>query len=221
MRSSVLTVLVASVAVVTACSGDTEPADPPIPTDALTTNTASPTDTETSRDAVTQTATSSTEPATESPSESTTESPTSEAGGLPTMPEEAKEDTEAGAEAFVRHYIDLINYTGMHPEAGILEPLAEGSCEACNNLAATVEYSKDNGHYLLDPLWIPHDFSTTVFSTDRTALVRVEVEQPSQDVLDGDGSKVDEVESDRFTLVNELIFTDGWRVQQASYQPLE
>lgn len=179
MRRSVLTVLVSSLAVVAACSGDTEPADPPTPTDSLTTVTASPPDTDT--DTATETAPSSTtESPTESPSESSTEPSTeppttSEAGGVPTMPEEAKEDTEAGAEAFALHYIDLINYTGMNPETGVLEPLAADGCKSCENHEASVAYGVENGDYLLNETFEVRDTVALFDASSSTATVRASI----------------------------------------------
>ncbi len=55
--------------------------------------------------------------------------------GVPELPPEAMEDTEDGAEAFVQHYIDLLNYTGQFPQAGVIEPYGTENCLTCDVLA--------------------------------------------------------------------------------------
>lgn len=68
--------------------------------------------------------------------------------GVPEMPAEAMEDTEAGAEAFVKYYIDIVNYTGRYPRAGLLDSLAKPECETCDNLEQVVyDLIDSNKHY--------------------------------------------------------------------------
>lgn len=63
--------------------------------------------------------------------------------GPPEMPQVAWEHTEEGAAAFAEYYMELINYTGLHPEVGILEPYGGDDCKSCanyeNNVKAFVE----------------------------------------------------------------------------------
>lgn len=212
MRRSVLVTLV-SVTFAAACSGDTEPSDPPIPTDALTTETASPTDTVTTTAAVTQTATSSNEPATESPSESTTESATPETDAMPTMPDEAKEDTEAGAEAFALHYIDLINATGVRPKPGVLEPLATDTCASCDNFEAAVRrLIESNQRYSSPPIQVDDAVAVTVGDGARATVM---LEQLPTQVLEGE-NVIEETEGgERLTFVFSLALQDSrWLVEE-------
>ena len=51
----------------------------------------------------------------------------------PVMPEAAKADTKAGAVAFVKHYIDLINYAQATGDVDILEGVEDPGCESCAN----------------------------------------------------------------------------------------
>lgn len=213
MRRSVLTVLVSSLAVVAACSGDTEPADPPTPTDSLTTVTASPPDTDT--DTATETAPSSTaESPTESPSESLTEPPTtSEAGGVPTMPEEAKEDTEAGAEAFALHYIDLINYTGMNPETGVLEPLATDDCASCDNFEEAVDrLITSDQHYSSPTMQVDDAFAVAMGNGARATVILGQL--PTQ-VVEGDDVIEESDGGERLTFVFSMVLREsGWLVEE-------
>lgn len=58
--------------------------------------------------------------------------------GAPGVPEAARHHNYDGAVAFARHYVDMINETGMHPKVGVLEPLALSGCKTCSGLAQNV-----------------------------------------------------------------------------------
>jgi hypothetical protein len=54
------------------------------------------------------------------------------------MPAEARTQDAAGAEAFVRYYIDLINRTSTVMDAAPLREFSQG-CEDCNRIATATE----------------------------------------------------------------------------------
>jgi hypothetical protein len=72
-----------------------------------------------------------------SPSASEPELPPLGPPDLP-MPAEARTQDAAGAEAFVRYYIDLINRTSTVMDAAPLREFSRG-CEDCNRIAARAE----------------------------------------------------------------------------------
>ncbi|TWE10305.1 DUF6318 family protein [Rudaeicoccus suwonensis] len=82
-----------------------------------------------------------------SPSASASASPSSSgtAAGAPGVPEAARQHTEAGAKAFAKHYVDLINETGLRPRTGVLEPLALDSCKTCANYEGNVASLQKDG----------------------------------------------------------------------------
>lgn len=51
----------------------------------------------------------------------------------PALPAAAKENTRAGAKAFVRHYVDLINYAQATGSLSRLRAIEARSCESCKN----------------------------------------------------------------------------------------
>lgn len=73
------------------------------------------------------------ESASGSPSPSATESPTPAA---PTLPAEAKGTSEAAAKAFVRHWIEVLNYAMATGDTAPLSALSDPDCSSC---AAVVE----------------------------------------------------------------------------------
>lgn len=68
------------------------------------------------------------------PSEEKTPAPTA-----PAMPEIAQDESAAGAEAFVRHYIDVLNYAAVTGETEELKQLAHDDCEGCRAYEKTFD----------------------------------------------------------------------------------
>nr|WP_306239254.1 DUF6318 family protein [Ornithinimicrobium cryptoxanthini] len=143
---------------------------------------------------------------------------TTEASGPPQMPDEAKEDSESGAEAFALHYVDLINYTSRHPEVGLLEPLGADGCKSCVNHEDSVAYSQQHQETLAKDLFLVAESISLHNPSASTATVRVAVEQIGQDVTDGAGDVVDRIESRTATMVFTLTWTDAWQVDEIQVQ---
>lgn len=82
----------------------------------------------------------------ESPSQSTaptstdptdpTSAATADTPEAPELPTDATQQTEAGAEAFVRHYIELINYAQSTGDGAPLSDLSAQSCSVCQSFAS-------------------------------------------------------------------------------------
>lgn len=70
--------------------------------------------------------------ATSSQPSSSTSSPTTPA--LPELPAAARERSFAGAEAFVRHFVDTYSRAAAAGEAGVLTPYFAKSCKTCQQL---------------------------------------------------------------------------------------
>lgn len=204
-----------------ACNGDPQPADVPTPADSLTTDTDTETEPEPTSPASDDVSTTS-EPATSSPpdDETTTTSPpddeatTSQAAGIPELPDEATEDTEAGAEAFALHYIDLINATGIEPETGVLEPLGADGCESCTNYEEAIARSVEEGEVLREDIFEVGEAVSLHSPSDSTASVRVAIDQIEQDTYNADGEVVTNVPAESVTLVFSLTYQDGWLVEE-------
>jgi hypothetical protein len=61
------------------------------------------------------------------------------------MPEEARTQDAAGAEAFVRYYIELINRTSTIMDAQPLRQFSDG-CRDCDRIASSTEEAAAAGH---------------------------------------------------------------------------
>lgn len=198
-------VLLMGAVLLAGCQGDSEPADPPSSQDSLT--TATPT-------------TSDAAPTTEAPADDVeqTTAPsdtveTTEASGPPVMPEEAQEDSEAGAEVFALHYVDLINYTSKFPEVGLLEPLAADGCASCENHEAAVSYMVEHGEWMEQDGLEVKDSVSLHRPGDSEANVRVQVRQVPQEVFGKDGEVTDEIGEQEVVMDFELSWVDNsWTV---------
>jgi hypothetical protein len=67
------------------------------------------------------------------PKEPTSASPTSPTptASLPTMPAQASEDSPEGAAAFVKHYVDVLNYAAATGDVDELSRLSSPDCDGC------------------------------------------------------------------------------------------
>ncbi|MGB3827777.1 MAG: DUF6318 family protein, partial [Ornithinimicrobium sp.] len=100
-----------------ACSGTEEASPPPTPQAALTTE-----DSTSAPDGVAATTAA---PAPDDAGQSAM------VDGPPELPDAATEQTEAGAEAFVQHYIDVLNYASQNPDSIDLATLNTADCSSC------------------------------------------------------------------------------------------
>jgi hypothetical protein len=84
------------------------------------------------------------------PSTSTSAAPSSDAPaplGPPDMPmpAEAREQTAAGAEAFLRYYMDIYNWSQLHMDAAYMDQLSQG-CATCDSLTANLRNDAEAGY---------------------------------------------------------------------------
>lgn len=72
---------------------------------------------------------------------------------VPEMPAVAKEHTKEGYEAFVRYWVDLVNYSNESGTTEIITSLTNRNCGSCKNIIGTVEYNADNGRWMVGGKW--------------------------------------------------------------------
>lgn len=160
----------------TGCSDSGQPSEPPTPSEPLT--TSSPT---TSDDAPT------TEPAPPPETESPSETASTE------IPPEATEDSEAGAEAFVKSFLETFNRLGQSPEDGVLSKFSRDNCETCSNLESAIEQLVSAGHRTSGPAISVHDVSAV--NLGGTTRVEAHLEQLGGELLDENGEVVQTAEA--------------------------
>ncbi|WP_163481396.1 DUF6318 family protein [Geodermatophilus sabuli] len=113
------------------------------------------------------------------------------------MPDAARTQDAAGAEAFVRYYIDLINRTSTVMDAAPLREFSNG-CADCDRIAANTESSAganrdyEGGEITITALTAP-------LITDKRAEMAIRVNQAPLVVVGADGSVLSEEGSPAYT----------------------
>ena len=73
----------------------------------------------------------------------------------PVMPAAAKATTRSGARAFVRHYVDVLNYATFTGDTSAAHALDAGKCESCNRMLASIQTIYDGGGHVEGGAWTP------------------------------------------------------------------
>lgn len=84
------------------------------------------------------------------------------------MPTQAQNGSEAGAIAFVKHYIDVFNYASNTGDVKELKRLSDPKCEGCNSYIDHFTDTYSHGGYFRDSGWQARNLST---SKSRKALI--------------------------------------------------
>jgi len=143
-----------------------------------------------------------------SPTPSPTTPPTSEPTSDPNQPAEpklpaaAKAPTRAGAEAFVRYYIKLLNYAS---HTGDTEPLAAAAndCKGCRKYEALFSRTYARGGSFTGNLWSPYGF--TVVPGDGEYVVLTLVKASVGKYRPRAGAEVQPLKADRYSLRFTLV----------------
>src|SRR4051812_44399939 len=90
-----------------------------------------------------------------SPSPSTTTaSPVSTTPAPPVLPEAAKANTKAGAIAFVKYYVELINHAQATGDVGPLAAVEDPGCESCAKGRAYISRIYGGGGHVSGGSWL-------------------------------------------------------------------
>lgn len=105
------------------------------------------------------------------------------------MPAEAREQTAAGAEAFIRYYVDLINHTNSDMDSQHLRQLSR-DCATCDRIADETDSDALVGYrYVGGRLNVAGDLSATI-TTDGQAESAFVIDQEELVIQDSSGQPV-------------------------------
>jgi hypothetical protein len=89
------------------------------------------------------------------PSKSASSPATATATTAVQIPEAARAHTKAGAEAFVKFYMDQANRAWVEPNATLLPALSDSGCLSCKSIQQTAAaLVRDGQHYVSDPVTV-------------------------------------------------------------------
>jgi len=71
----------------------------------------------------------------------------------PPMPRAAKDDTDSGAIAFTKHYVDVLNYAAVTGDTVELKRLSSPKCEGCQEYIDLYEETYESGGYFKGGEW--------------------------------------------------------------------
>jgi hypothetical protein len=133
--------------------------------------------------------------------------------GPPVLPALAREHSNAGAKAFVRYYIDVVNYAYKHLRPQLLVPLSPRSCTLCSaNLEVLRRLHRDGGQQLGGRMSATQVL-TGPFEPHGTRLyfARIHVSPGKSRATHGDRFKP--IEEQRFMLEFDLLWTPAlWSI---------
>jgi hypothetical protein len=90
----------------------------------------------------------------------------------PTMPAAAKGSSEAAAEAFVRYWIETLNYAGPSGDTQRLSELSHKSCSACGAVVDFIDQVHVNGGYIKGNGWSVRAIDVVTFQPPRRPMWR-------------------------------------------------
>jgi hypothetical protein len=101
----------------------------------------------------------SSDPAPKEPTATPSEPTASPTRALPTMPPQATEDSDEGAAAFVKHYVDVFNYAAATGDVEELTRLSSPDCEGCQSYIDLYQQTYAAGGYFRGGDWTIGEFS--------------------------------------------------------------
>ena len=150
----------------------------------------------------------------ESPSPSATRSASSSPTvAAPTLPAEAKGTSEASAKAFVRHWIETLNYAGPSRETRQLKQISAPGCAACTAITDLIDEVDASGGYIRGSGWTINSVETLDDSPGRRIIVEAQVSAAPQDILQAPDEEVVHFDGgDRLKTFWLLHGREGWAV---------
>jgi len=131
------------------------------------------------------------------------------------IPKAARPNTQAGAEAFARFFIEQVAQMWMEADATVIDGLYSKSCASCLNFVeGAKEYSNKGIHHEREAFDVT-DSLINRFTNERS-WVAVRLTQHVVPVVDERGTKVDDTEDGRGELILELHFAKYWQVNKIS-----
>jgi hypothetical protein len=131
------------------------------------------------------------------------------------VPDEAREQTEAGAEAFLRYYFALLNRSLDDLDARHLREFSRG-CETCDRIAGETESDAEKGYrYSGGELEITSEISSAMTMPGRVESAFITAQAPMT-VLDAAGTPVPDLVFEGKPVLNTGTVT-VWSDQSSSW----
>jgi hypothetical protein len=117
-----------------------------------------------------------------------------------TVPPAARANTPAGAEAFARFYLELVNRAWSEPNPDLLRPYVLPTCKTCTRDLQTAEELRRLGHRYAGPAAALGPSVVTPASVPDRRTVQVVLKQLRQVIRDRHGKVVERVPAEKAVL---------------------
>ncbi len=160
----------------------------------------------------TTSATVSTSPT--APTSTTSDPPTSNVPTTdPGIPPAARPNTIAGAEAFVRYYVDRVNVALRTSDPAVLDLVTGPSCPGCKAMRDLIAGNAAAGQHAAGDSWTAERVLTQTFDSENAGVI-VTINQKRVDLVDDHGRPVDFIVAKRADSLITLKFSSVWRVER-------
>lgn len=131
------------------------------------------------------------------------------------IPKAARPNTQAGAEAFAKFFMEQVAQMWIEADPSVIDGLFGTSCASCLNFVeGAKEYRKKGIHHERAAFDVTDSLMNRL--TDEGSWVAVRLTQHAVPVVDERGTKVDDTEPGRGELILELHFAEHWQVIKIS-----
>lgn len=129
------------------------------------------------------------------------------------VPPEARANTRAGAEAFVRFYIAQLNKGAMIPSSAPLAGLAAPTCVGCQNTISMLTRFERQGKRALNGIAVIENL-TYNYTEGGVVAFLLSIHQPAQALVGAGGKELDRMTESRFHLAVDVSHRPqgGWAI---------
>ncbi|WP_330472945.1 DUF6318 family protein [Terrabacter sp. C0L_2] len=127
------------------------------------------------------------------------------------IPAAARPQTQAGAEAFSRFYMEQVNRSFVQGDPAPLNGLASGSCSVCGELSNSAKELRDKGRHH-QGLSIEVTSASANRYDKEVRSVLVSIEQHRVPIVDMNGVTVDHTSADKGAFLATLKFDGRWQI---------
>jgi hypothetical protein len=125
------------------------------------------------------------------------------------IPKAARANTQEGAEAFAKFFIEQVARSGVTADPTLIEGLYTKSCKTCANFVATAQSLKDEGRRHKESAMTVESSSANKF-TEEGKEIAVWVDLKVVDIVDSKGERVGRTKAARGAFVLFVSFRKHW-----------
>jgi hypothetical protein len=131
----------------------------------------------------------------------------------PALPGAAQQNTKAGAVAFAKHYIDVVNFVRLGGTTEALRRLGAATCESCAAIVQVATDTYDRGGFIHGGEWTVQGSASLPGGSRHSWQVVTDLTVAAQSYRPRAGAAVEKRRAERATLVFTLERShDRWRV---------